>query len=129
MRKATAKLFFNTVGILAVALGVIGIFLPLVPTTPFLLLASACFMRGSERLHRWLLNNKMFGEYIRNIEENRGIPLRGKIYALVLMWVSMATSIYIVKYVALKVMLAFIGIGVSVWILRMKTLRTERSAR
>ena len=118
----TVKILLNVIGITAVVLAILGIFLPLLPTTPFLLLASACFVRGSARLHRWLLNNPLFGEYLKNIEEKKGIPLKSKVITLVLLWASLGFSIYTVGPL-LKVMLAVIGIGVSVWVLRMKTLQ------
>lgn len=126
MGTATVKILLNIIGVLAVVLAILGVFLPLLPTTPFLLLASACFVRGSERLHRWLLNNPLFGKYLRNIEEKRGIPLKGKVYTLVLLWVSMGFSIYTVRPLLLKAMLGGIGVGVSFWILRMKTMREEQ---
>lgn len=116
------KILLNIIGSIAVILAILGVFLPLLPTTPFLLLASACYMRGSERLHRWLLNNRLFGEYLRNIEDKRGMPLRGKIITLAVLWASMSYSIYIVKAIFLKGMLVGIGIGVTIMILRMKTL-------
>lgn len=117
------KFLLTVIGSLAVILAVLGIFLPLLPTTPFLLLASACFLRSSERLHRWLRHNRLFGEYLRNIEDKRGIPLKGKVYTLILLWVSMSYSIYIVKPLYLKALLVAIAVGVTIMILRMKTLR------
>jgi len=116
------KILLTIVGSLAVVLAILGIFLPLLPTTPFLLLASACYLRGSKRMHRWLRNNKVFGEYLRNFEDGRGIPLKAKITALVLLWTSLAFSIYQVGMVPLKIMLVMLGIGVSVFLLKMKTL-------
>lgn len=117
------KLLLNVIGSLAVILAILGIFLPVLPTTPFLLLASACYVRGSERMHRWLRNNRLFGEYLRNIEDKRGIPLKGKVYTLLLLWGSMSWSIVIVKPIYLKALLVAIAIGVTVMILRMKTLK------
>ena len=68
-----------TTGTFFVGLGIIGIFLPLLPTTPFLLLAAACYARSSKRFYNWLLNNKWFGNYIKNYRERKGIPLQIKI--------------------------------------------------
>lgn len=116
------KILLNVVGAIAVVLAILGIFLPLLPTTPFLLLASACFVRGSERMHRWLLANRVFGEYLRNIEEKRGMPRRGKIYTLALLWGSVAYSVVVVQAVLLKLMLLAIATGVTIVILRLKTL-------
>ena len=120
------KFLLNVIGCIAVVLAILGIFLPLLPTTPFLLLASACFVRGSERMHRWLRHHPLFGEYLRNFEDKRALPLRGKIVTLALLWVSMAYSISIVKPLLLRILLLGIAIGVTVMILRMKTLETTK---
>lgn len=123
------NILLNVIGCIAVVLAILGIFLPLLPTTPFLLLASACFVRGSERMHRWLRNHRLFGEYLRNFEDNRALPLRGKIVTLVLLWLSMAYSIYLVKSLLPRLMLLAIAASVTVMILRMKTLETRTSER
>jgi uncharacterized membrane protein YbaN (DUF454 family) len=116
------KFFLNLVGMLALALGIAGLFLPLVPTTPFLLLASACFMRGSERMHRWLLGNRILGKVIRDYEEKRAVPRRAKIAGIFLLWASMSISIYLVPPVWLKLMLAAIGAAVTIYLWRLRTL-------
>ena len=74
---------------MSLGLGVVGIFLPLLPTTPFLLLAAALWVRSSPGLYAWLLSHPLLGDYIRNYRENRAIPLRAKLFTLVLMWASM----------------------------------------
>jgi uncharacterized protein len=74
------------VGLAAVGIGTVGIFVPLLPTTPFYLLAAACFFRSSDRLYRWLIGNKWCGPYIRNYREHRAIPRHAKIVALILLW-------------------------------------------
>ncbi|WP_332854505.1 YbaN family protein [Duganella sp. S19_KUP01_CR8] len=112
------KIFLNLVGCLAVALGILGIFLPLLPTTPFLLLASACFARGSTRLHHWLQTNPIFGKYLRDYENGKGIPLRGKIWVLIFMWSSLAYSMWRVDKPGLQIMLLLIGGCVSVYLIR-----------
>jgi uncharacterized protein len=118
------KLFLNIVGCLAVALAILGIFLPLLPTTPFLLLASACFVRGSDRMHRWLLTNRVFGEFLRNYENDKGIPRRAKIIAIALLWTSLIFSIYKFDGIWIRTGLMAIGIGVSLVLLRMKTMES-----
>lgn len=120
------KFLFNLVGCIAVVLAVLGVFLPLLPTTPFLLLASACFIRGSERMHRWLLNNRLFGEYLRNIETRRGMPRRAKIVTLLLMWPSLCWSMYLVGRPIVTVLLLVSGTCVTIQILRMKTLESHK---
>jgi len=113
------KIVFNLIGCLAVALGVLGIFLPLLPTTPFLLLASACFARGSTRLHNWLQTNRVFGKYLRDYENGKGIPLRGKIWILIFMWTSMSYSIWrLHDRLALQILVALIGTGVTIYLTR-----------
>lgn len=122
------KLVLNIIGVAAVALGILGLFLPLLPTTPFLLLASACFARGSDRLHNWLLSHGVFGRYLSDFEAGRGIPLRGKVVATLLMWGSLAWSIYLVDKAALRVVLVLTGVCVSTYLWRfVPTMRQARS--
>jgi uncharacterized protein len=108
-------------GTLSLVLGIIGIFLPLLPTTPFLLLASACYLRGSERMHRWLLNQGRLGAYIRRYEEGRGIPLRAKVLAMLMMWPSLAFAAWRLERPWAAWLLLAIGIGVTTWIFRLPT--------
>ncbi|HEY7914207.1 MAG TPA: YbaN family protein [Blastocatellia bacterium] len=117
------KIILNLTGSLCVGLAVLGIFLPLLPTTPFLLLASACYVRGSERLHRWLMNNRVLGKYIRNIQQRRGIPLRAKIVTIALLWASIAFSVYSFDMIIVQSILILIAICTSTLILRMRTLK------
>jgi uncharacterized protein len=117
------KVILNIIGSISLVLAVLGLFLPLLPATPFLLLASACYLRGSERLYRRLMNNKLLGAYIRNIQQRRGIPLRGKIIAVVVLWLSLLFSIYRIDFFPLQLMLCFIGVTSTAFILRMKILK------
>lgn len=123
------KILLIAIGCISVVLAILGVFLPLLPTTPFLLLASACFLRSSDRMHRWLRHHPIFGEYLRNFEDKRALPLRAKILSLVLLWPSMTYSIYLVKPLLLKGMLLAIAVGVTVMILRMKTLEAIESVQ
>ena len=121
------KPFYNVMGALAVVLGVIGIFVPLLPTTPFLLLASWCFARGSRRLHGWLLSHRVFGEYLRNFEAGRGIPLRAKIVATALLWSSLVMAMGRFDTLTVPAMLLLMGACVSIYLWRfLPTLRLER---
>lgn len=123
------KPFYNVLGGLCVVLGIIGIFLPLLPTTPFLLLASWCFARGSRRLHGWLLSHRVFGNYLRNFEAGRGIPLRAKIVATVLLWSSLLMAMGRFEGLAVPALLALTGTCVSIYLWRfLPTLRLERNA-
>ncbi len=102
--------------------GVLGVVLPLLPATPFLLLASACYVRGSETLHGWLMNNRYLGPYITNIRDKRGMPIRAKIITITVLWLSLFFSMYRVDSLLLDVTLAMVGIGVTTLILKLKTL-------
>lgn len=119
------KITLNIVGSISVLLAIAGIFLPLVPTTPFLLLASACYLRGSKRLHGWLMRNRLLGPYIAGIQQGRGIPLRAKIITIALLWGSILFSIYKVDVIAVESLLFVIGVAISTLILRMKTFKVQ----
>lgn len=84
------------IGLVSVSLGILGAFLPLLPTTPFLLLGAACFVRSSDRLYRWLMNHKVLGPYIRNYREHRAITRRTRIVALTLLWLSIGYSVWVI---------------------------------
>jgi uncharacterized membrane protein YbaN (DUF454 family) len=103
-----------------VALGVLGIFLPLLPTTPFLLLAAACYGASSETAYRRLLSTPLLGRHIADYRAGRGVPLRAKILAMAMLWISLG---YAVAYTAApafgKLALLLIGAGVSWYLLRL----------
>lgn len=121
-RSPAVRYVLLVVGWLAVALGVIGIFLPVLPTTPFLLLAAACFVRSSRRFYLWLVNHRHLGPWIRDYLEGNGIPLKGKVYAIGLMWVSIAFSCYLVPLPWARGFMLTSAVLVTVYILRQKTL-------
>jgi len=113
-------------GSLSVALGVIGIFFPVLPTTPFLLLAAFCYARSSQRFYDWLLNNRWFGDYIRNYREGRGIPLTEKILAISSLWLTIGFSVLcVVQNMWVKLLLLSIAVGVTIHLVRIKTLRKK----
>lgn len=110
-------------GMAFTGLAVLGIFLPLLPTTPFLLLAAACFVRSSSRLYKWLILHPWFGAYIQNYREHHAIPLRAKIFTLSLLWVTiLASSILVARELWLKLFLIVIAVGVTIHLLKLKTL-------
>ena len=113
-------------GSILVFLGVLGIFLPLLPTTPFLLLAAFCYARSSQKFYIWLLTNRWFGEYIRNYREKRAIPLKIKISTLLILWITILSSAYFfVPVIWGKILLILIAMGVSWHLLYLKTLDTK----
>jgi uncharacterized membrane protein YbaN (DUF454 family) len=114
---------FVALGFVAVAVGAVGIVVPLLPTTPLLLLAAYLFWRGSPRWHAWLLNNGLLGSFIRDYVEHRAVPMRSKVIALVVLWSSIGVSFVVVGTWYVGVVLAAIGVAVSVHVLRLKTRR------
>jgi uncharacterized protein len=116
-----ARLLFTILGTLFLLVGILGVVLPLLPATPFLLLASACYVRGSQTLHRWLMSQKYVGIYITTIKEHRGMPLQAKILTIALLWASLLFSLYRVDALLLDVTLLMVGIGVTALIVRLKT--------
>lgn len=88
-----SRLFWVVVGLVSLALGILGIALPLLPTTPFLLLSAFCFARSSERLHRWLIDHHIFGPIIENWRTHRAIPRAAKIAATCLCIAGVVTSV------------------------------------
>jgi uncharacterized membrane protein YbaN (DUF454 family) len=114
------KALLVAAGSVSLALAVLGVFLPLLPTTPFLLLASACYVRSSERLHGWLMANRLLGGYIRNFKERRGVPVRAKLTTVAFLWLPLLYSVYRLDLLWLEVLLVLMGVIWSVLILRMK---------
>jgi len=117
------RFLLTAFGTLCVILGVLGMFLPLLPTTPFLLLAAVCYSRSSPRFYHWLMNNRWCGEYIRNYREGRGITLRQKIISITLVWLAIGYSVYFMEMIWLRLLLCVIASGVTLHLLRLKTLR------
>ena len=116
-------------GMLCVAVGVIGIFVPLLPTTSPLLLAAFCFARSSPRFYHWLLHNRVFGSYIKNYREGRGMPLRSKFVTLALLWLTIGFSIIYITPWWIKLLLLIIALGVTIHILWIKTYRPDMVAQ
>ena len=109
------------VGFFATGLAILGIFLPLVPTVPLLLLAAACFARSSERFHHWLLNHQKLGPMINGYLNGQGIPLRAKITAIGLIWLSISISVFVVNPFWLELLLVIIGFSVTLYLLSLST--------
>jgi uncharacterized membrane protein YbaN (DUF454 family) len=113
-------------GTVSLVFAAIGLVLPLLPTTPFLLLAVACYCRSSERLYTWLINNKWFGAYIKNYREGKGIPLKTKVFAVTVLWVTISISaLVLVPILIVQVVLLVIAIAVTIHILRLPTYRKK----
>jgi len=121
---AAMKTLYIILGSISLGLGILGIFLPLLPTTPFLLLTASLYFKSSPRLYNWLLNHKQLGPYIRNFREHRAIPLRVKIIAVSMVWITILYSIiFVIDMLWVRILLFGIACGVSYHILSFKTLR------
>ena len=120
--KASQKLvraFLFVAGTISLVLGVVGIILPVLPTTPFLLLALACYFRSSERMTHWMLNNKYFGKYIRNYRDGKGIPLKTKLCAVIILWITIIISaIFIIPILIIQLVLFVVATLVTIHITR-----------
>lgn len=124
VRKALL-IFFGTV---CVGLGIMGMFLPLMPTTVFLLMAAYCYSKSSNRFHNWLLNNRFLGKYIKSYKTGQGISIRQKVTTIAILWASIGFSIWYVSGTFwLTLLLAAVAIGVTVHLLWIKTYRPEPS--
>ena len=123
--KASQKLvraFFFVAGTVSLVLGAVGIVLPVLPTTPFLLLALACYLRSSERMTHWMLNNKYFGKYIRNYKEGKGIPLKTKLFALTILWATIVFStFFIIPMLIVQIILFAVAAAVTIHLTRLPT--------
>ena len=112
------KAFLFIGGIISLILGTIGIVLPILPTTPFLLLAAACFALSSEKFYNWLINNRVLGSYIRNYREGKGMPLKLKIFTITLLWVTILISVFFfITILWVQILLIIIAIVVTVHII------------
>ena len=106
-------------GTVSILLGILGIILPLLPTTPFLLLAAASYARSSVKFYNWLINNRFFGSYIKNYRDGKGIPLKVKVTAISFLWITiLATSFFFIPVFAVKILLIVIAVAVTVHIVR-----------
>ena len=122
------RLFFFGAGTVSLVLGAIGMVLPILPTTPFLLLALACYCRSSKRMTRWILTNKYFGDYIRRYKEGKGIPLKTKILALTILWITVSYSAFLMvqKWLPIQLVLFAVAIGVTIHLIRLPTFKEPK---
>lgn len=120
---AAVKALLITIGTLSIGLGVIGIVVPLLPTTPLMLLGAACYVKSSEKLYQKLIKNKWLGAYIKDFREKNGISRKNKILSLSLMWLSIGVTV-LLKDVSFLFdsILIIIAVTVSVYILSFDTL-------
>ena len=118
------RIFLTIIGLISLGLGILGAFLPVLPTTPFLLLAATLFLKSDQRLYDWLMNHPRLGPYIRNFLEHKAIPLRVKVVSVSLVWITLLyCAICVAEHWALSCLFIAIATAVSVHILSYKTLK------
>jgi uncharacterized membrane protein YbaN (DUF454 family) len=115
------RYFFIVTGSLSAGIGILGIVLPVLPTTPFLLLSAFCFTRGSRRLYNALMRNRIFGSYIRNYLEGRGMSLKNKVFTLSLLWITIICTAWLVtNSLVVRIILGAVLAGVTTHIMLLK---------
>jgi uncharacterized membrane protein YbaN (DUF454 family) len=118
------RIFLTIIGLLSLGLGILGAFLPVLPTTPFLLLSATLFLKSNKGLYNWLMNHPRLGPYIRNFLEHRAIPLRVKVISVSLVWITLIyCAVCVAEHWTLRTLFIVIAIAVSAHILSYKTLK------
>lgn len=112
-----SKPVWNIAGSIFTGIGLIGIVLPLLPTTPFLLLAAYCFNRGSERMRNWFQKNNTINRYIKNYRDSKGMTLRAKMNSIFILWLSIGISAYLIDNNYIRIALAIVVVGVTIHLL------------
>jgi uncharacterized membrane protein YbaN (DUF454 family) len=121
------KRTWTALGLTFVSLGAVGLVLPLLPTTPFLLLAAACFARGSPRAYRWLIGNKHFGPTLQSYREGQGLTIRAKLVSLAFLYLVLAISLLFMGSSPLMLIIfGAVGIGVTLHLATIKTAGSQK---
>ena len=116
------KYILAILGLISLFLGILGIFIPLLPTTPFLLLSATLFMKSSKRLYNWLMTHQYLGKYLQNYIHHKTISTNTKISTISLLWITIAASIFfVVEKLIFKILLLAIAVGVTIHILSFKS--------
>ncbi len=129
-RKKIVKALYFIGGTISLILGIIGIVLPILPTTPFLLLAAACYAKSSKKFYDWLLNNKILGAYIRNYIEGKGMPIKVKIFTISLLWITILISAFLfIQILWVRIVLIIIAIAVTIHIILIRPKNKEQKIK
>ena len=117
-------MFLTLMGLISLGLGILGAFLPVLPTTPLLLLSAALFLRGNEKLYDWLMNHPKLGTYISNFTKHKAIPLRVKIVSISFLWLTLLNcAIFVAEHYLFRLFFLLIAAAVTVHILSYRTLK------
>lgn len=118
------RLILTIFGLISLGLGILGIFLPVLPTTPLLLLAAALFLRSNRKLYDWLLNHPKLGPYIRNFMVHKAIPLRIKVISVSMVWITLINcAVFVAEHWAFRLFFIALATAITIHILSYKTLR------
>lgn len=118
------NIILTILGLFSLGLGILGAFLPVLPTTPLLLLSAALFLKSNRKLYDWLMNHPKMGPYISNFLKHKAIPLRVKVVSITTLWLTLLyCAIFVAEHWALRVFFIILAIGVTIHILSYKTLR------
>lgn len=126
LKASFKKYLLIALGSISLGLGAVGVAVPVLPTTPFLLIALFCYLRSSRRLYDWLIHHRLFGTYLYNYVTYRAVPRQTKIGALIFLWAGLVTSIILVDALFVRLILLAVGIVVSIHILSLKTITKEQ---
>ena len=116
------KYILLTSGIVSLSIGIVGIILPVLPTTPFLLLSAYLFYKSSEKMHSWLMETRILGEYIYNYQEYKAVKRRIKITSIIILWITLIISMILVDKTIITILLGIIGTAVTVHLLSLRSL-------
>lgn len=122
MKNKAKQYFLISVGWLSILLGVIGVVLPLLPTTPFVLLAAGCFAKSSPRFHQWLITHRFFGPLIESYKDNKSIPRDVKIKVIIFIWITLSISIFFLDITWLRIGIFILGVGLTTFLWMKPTL-------
>lgn len=118
------KIFLSIIGLISLGLGLVGIFLPVLPTTPFLLLSAALFLRSNKSLYDWLLNHPRLGPYVSNFMVHKSIPLKIKILSVSMVWITLLyCAIFVAEFWLFRLLFILLATAITIHILSYKTLR------
>lgn len=122
VKSFTKRILLFISGFFSMSLGILGIFLPLLPTTPFLLIAAYCFVRSSPKMYNRLLNNRLFGREFKSYLLTRAVSLKIKVWTIVILWLTILTSMYFISIIYVRGILLVVAVSVSIHIYKLKTL-------
>jgi len=115
------KVLLISAGTFFMGLGIAGIFIPVLPTTPFILVSAGLYAKSSSRFYNWLINNRIFGRYLKNYREGKGIPVKIKIITIIILWVTIGLSAaFALEKIWAKILLLFVATGVSIHIVNIR---------